>query len=81
MQAEAKEFLHTYLQGFAKLEKKQTLAYWVAANSGKKEDFDAFAEADIGNEYQDMNYQSGDNRETNREFAILFQKTAIRFKI
>ncbi len=47
MQTEAQAFLEAYQQAFAKLEKEQTMAYWTAANSGKKEDFDAFARADL----------------------------------
>ena len=47
MQAEVKQFLDRYQKAFAELEKRQTLAYWTAANSGTKEDFDAFAKADL----------------------------------
>jgi peptidyl-dipeptidase A len=44
---EARQFLDAYNAEFAVLEKTQTLAYWKAANSGAKEDFDAFAAADL----------------------------------
>ena len=43
----AKDFLAYYTAQFSEAEKAQTLAYWTAANSGKKEDFDAFAQADL----------------------------------
>lgn len=46
-QEKAAAFLKDYLQDLAKIELKQTTAYWQAANSGKKEDFDAFAAADL----------------------------------
>ncbi len=36
MQAEVKQFLGEYQHAFAELEKKQTLAYWTAANSGTR---------------------------------------------
>lgn len=45
--AEAKVFLDDYLAGYAKLEKDHTTAFWIAANSGKKEDFDAAAKAEL----------------------------------
>ncbi|HNS99693.1 MAG TPA: M2 family metallopeptidase [Polyangiaceae bacterium] len=44
---EANALLNTYLLELAKLEKAQALAYWTAANSGKKEDFDAAARAEL----------------------------------
>ena len=44
---DAKAFLDAYQADFAKLEKIQTAAYWKAANSGKKEDFDASAKAEL----------------------------------
>jgi peptidyl-dipeptidase A len=44
---EARQFLDAYNAEFADLEKTQTLAYWKAANSGAKEDWDAFAAADL----------------------------------
>jgi peptidyl-dipeptidase A len=44
---EAKGLLDAYLLEFAKLEKAHTSAYWTAANSGKKEDFDATAKAEL----------------------------------
>lgn len=47
MQAQAEKFLDEYLAEYAKLEKVQTEAYWKAANSGKKEDFDAAAAAEL----------------------------------
>ncbi|MBW2278923.1 MAG: M2 family metallopeptidase, partial [Deltaproteobacteria bacterium] len=45
--AEAKTFLAKYNEDYAALEKTQTLGYWKAAISGKKEDWDAFAEAEL----------------------------------
>ncbi len=45
--AEAEALLEKYNQELAELEKKANLAYWKAANSGKKEDFEAYAEADL----------------------------------
>ncbi len=44
-QAKADEFLKNYLDKYAKIEYKQNISYWNAANSGKKEDFDASAAA------------------------------------
>lgn len=44
---EALEFLKHYNDDLAKLEEAQTSSYWTAANSGKKEDFDRFAERDL----------------------------------
>ncbi len=46
-QADATKFLDKYLAEYAKLEKVHTLGYWKAANSGKKEDFDAAAAAEL----------------------------------
>ncbi|MBW2704612.1 MAG: M2 family metallopeptidase [Deltaproteobacteria bacterium] len=46
-QVQAKTFLDAYFVEYSKLEKAQTLGYWKAANSGKKEDFEAFAAADL----------------------------------
>lgn len=43
----ATAFLEAYQRDLAEAEKKQTLAYWQASNSGKKEDFAAFAAADL----------------------------------
>jgi peptidyl-dipeptidase A len=43
----AKAFLDKYFEDFSKAELEQTTAYWKAANSGKKEDFDAFADKDL----------------------------------
>jgi peptidyl-dipeptidase A len=45
--SEAKVFLDAYLAGYAKLEKDHTTAFWTAANSGKKEDFDVAAKAQL----------------------------------
>jgi peptidyl-dipeptidase A len=45
--AEAKAFLDTYLAELAVLEKTLGLAWWGAQNSGKKEEFDAYAAADL----------------------------------
>ena len=45
--AEAKQFLAKYNEDYAALEKTQTLGYWKAAISGKKEDWDAYAEAEL----------------------------------
>lgn len=47
MKAEAKAFLQRYQREFAALELKSNLAWWAAANSGKKEDFDAYAAAQL----------------------------------
>ena len=47
MGAEAKAFLEEYQRQFAQLELKSNLAWWAAANSGKKEDFDAYAAAQL----------------------------------
>jgi len=44
---DARAFLKTYQAAFAKLEKRVALASWKAANSGKKEDFAAVAEATL----------------------------------
>ena len=46
-QAQADALLQAYLTEVATLELAQTTGYWKAANSGKKEDFEAFARADI----------------------------------
>lgn len=46
-QVKADGFLEPYLDEFAKLELRTTEGYWKAANSGKKEDFDAYAQADL----------------------------------
>ncbi|MBP7125990.1 M2 family metallopeptidase [Myxococcota bacterium] len=45
--AEAKAFLDDYNARRAVLEKKAAEAYWQAANTGRKEDFEAFADADL----------------------------------
>jgi peptidyl-dipeptidase A len=45
--AEAKAFLDAYLKDLAGLEKTLALAWWGAQNSGKKEEFDAYAAADL----------------------------------
>ncbi|HOU53820.1 MAG TPA: M2 family metallopeptidase [Myxococcota bacterium] len=47
LEAEARTFLEGYNLRRAALEKKAAEAYWQAANSGRKEDFEAFAEADL----------------------------------
>ncbi|MGI5861194.1 MAG: M2 family metallopeptidase [Myxococcales bacterium] len=47
LHGQADAFLQSYLTELATLELAQTTGYWKAANSGKKEDFDAFATADI----------------------------------
>ena len=47
VQAKADAFLKAYLGEFARLEKTQTTAYWQASNSGKKEDFDVAAKAEL----------------------------------
>lgn len=47
MIAEAKVFLEEYLNDVASLEIAANLASWKAANSGKKEDFDAAAQAQL----------------------------------
>ncbi|MBN2474503.1 MAG: M2 family metallopeptidase [Pirellulales bacterium] len=45
VEADAAVFLARYQRQFAELEQKLTHASWRAENSGKKEDFDAYAEA------------------------------------
>jgi peptidyl-dipeptidase A len=45
--AKARAFLTRYQKQFAELEVQSTLAAWKAANSGKKEDFDASAQASL----------------------------------
>ncbi len=47
-QRKADAFLGKYLGELAEIELRQTTSYWQAANSGKKEDFDAYASADLG---------------------------------
>jgi peptidyl-dipeptidase A len=47
MQQQADTFLKAYFDDYSALEKTAALAYWTAANSGKKEDFDAYAQADL----------------------------------
>lgn len=47
MRAKAKAFLDAYQKDYAALERKVTLASWAASTSGKKEDFDASAEAQL----------------------------------
>ncbi len=47
MKAEAEAFLEKYQREFAALELKSNRAWWAAANSGKKEDFDAYAAAQL----------------------------------
>lgn len=44
---DAEAFLASYQKEFAKLEKEQTLAFWTASNSGKKEDFDKSAATEL----------------------------------
>ncbi len=44
---EARTFVQWYSKTTATLEKAATTAYWRAANSGEKTDFDAYAEADL----------------------------------
>ena len=45
--AEARMFLDAYLYELAGLEKSLALAWWGAQNSGKQEEFDAYAAADL----------------------------------
>jgi len=47
VKAEAAKLLEGYLAEYARLEKAQTEAYWKAANSGVKEDFEASAAAEL----------------------------------
>lgn len=47
LQKRADAFLAAYFDEFAKLEKEANLAYWAASNSGKKEDFDKAAAAEL----------------------------------
>ncbi|MCL2825476.1 MAG: M2 family metallopeptidase, partial [Polyangiaceae bacterium] len=44
---QAQAFLSVYLPEYAKLESAAALGYWTAANSGKQEDFDAAAKAEL----------------------------------
>jgi peptidyl-dipeptidase A len=46
-QKEADSFLKSYLKEFASLEKAFSIAYWEAANKGKKEDFEKYSQADL----------------------------------
>lgn len=46
-QKKADTFLNHYLKEFAALERAQNATYWQAANSGKKEDFDAYSRAEL----------------------------------
>ena len=46
-QTKADEFLKKYLSDFAEIEKKRNTHEWNAENSGKTEDFNAFAAADL----------------------------------
>lgn len=46
-QQKADAFLGKYLGELSEIELNQTTSYWQAANSGKKEDFDAYAAADL----------------------------------
>jgi peptidyl-dipeptidase A len=46
-QEKADAFLNQYLKEFAGLELAQNTTYWKAANSGKQEDFDASARAEL----------------------------------
>lgn len=45
--AKAKVWQEAYLKDFAEREGAAARAYWTAANSGKKEDFDVYAAADL----------------------------------
>jgi peptidyl-dipeptidase A len=47
LQKKAEEFLKNYLADYEKAYIAQGSTYWQAANSGKKEDFDAYAAADL----------------------------------
>jgi len=47
VKAETRALLAEYNEEYAALEKKQNLAYWKASISGKKEDWDASAEAEL----------------------------------
>lgn len=47
LQKKAEEFLTKYQAEITDLNKKGALGYWTAANSGKKEDFQAFAAANL----------------------------------
>jgi predicted small lipoprotein YifL len=47
LQKNAEEFLGKYLDDFARVYRAAAGSYWTAANSGKKEDFDAYAAADL----------------------------------
>ncbi|MCP5047759.1 MAG: M2 family metallopeptidase [bacterium] len=47
LQTKVAEFLDKYQSDYAKAYKEQATSYWKAANSGNKEDFDAYAAADL----------------------------------
>jgi len=47
LMADAREFLQKYQTEVAELDIRASLAFWKAANSGKKEDFDVSAEASL----------------------------------
>ena len=47
LQKKAEDFLNKYLADYEKSYIAQGSTYWQAANSGKKEDFDAYAAADL----------------------------------
>jgi len=47
LQKQAEDFLNKYLGELDKLYVDQATKYWAAANSGKAEDFDAYAESDL----------------------------------
>jgi peptidyl-dipeptidase A len=47
LQKKAEDFLNKYLADYEKAYIAQGSTYWQAANSGKKEDFDAYAAADL----------------------------------
>ncbi|MFC2146051.1 M2 family metallopeptidase [Acidobacteriota bacterium] len=47
LQKKAEDFLNKYLADYEKAYIAQGYTYWQAANSGKKEDFDAYAAADL----------------------------------
>jgi peptidyl-dipeptidase A len=47
LQKRADAFVTAYSADLAKLEKTMALAYWAATNTGKKEEFEAYAKADL----------------------------------
>lgn len=47
LQKKAEDFLNKYLADYERIDIARNSAYWQAANSGKKQEFDAYAAADL----------------------------------